>query len=211
MTKRLIAVVLAAGLLAGGMTMPADAAKKKRKKKPVPTTMFLDGTSQWGEEDQIANGTYPKLAAAAGDGEKSMMIPNYVGGPNTECAGNSLMPVFVGGVAGRVVGDLKITFDATASPGASAEIRVWPDLSAQACNEDYVPPFGSTTVELPAGGGTVEATIEGVDFTAQTGMMIQITSVIGVPPSYARVFYGTETSKIEFSCTPTSGKTCITG
>jgi hypothetical protein len=211
MSKRLIAVGLAAGLLAGIMVMPAEAAKKKKKKKPVATTMFLDGTSQWGEEDQIANGTYLKLTAAAGDGEKSMAVPNYVGGPNTECAGNSLMPVFVGGLSGRVVGDLKITFDAMSTPASKVEIRVWPDLSAQACNESYVPPFGATTVDMPAGQGTVEATIEGLDFTSQGGLMIQITPVIGVPPSFGRVFYGTETSKIEFSCVPTSGTTCITG
>jgi hypothetical protein len=209
MSKRLIAVGLAAGLMAGMIAMPAEAAKKK--KKPVPTTMFLDGTSQWGEEDQVANGTYLKLAAAAGDGEKSMMVPNYVGGPNTECAGNSLMPVFVGGVSGRVVGDLKITFDAMSSPGSQVEIRVWPDLSSQACNEAYVPPFGTATVDMPAGSGTVEATIEGLDFTAAAGLMIQITPVIGGAPSYGRVFYGTDASKIEFSCVPKSGATCITG
>jgi hypothetical protein len=209
MSKRLIAVGLAAGLMAGVIAMPAEAAKKK--KKPVPTTMFLDGTSQWGEEDQIANGTYLKLTGAAGDGEKSMMLPNYVGGPNTECAGNSLMPVFVGGVSGRVVGDLKITFDAMSTPASQVEIRVWPDLSAQACNESYVPPFGTTTVAMPDGSGTVEATIEGLDFTAQAGMMIQITPILGGPPAYGRVFYGTDASKIEFSCVPTSGKSCVTG
>jgi hypothetical protein len=209
MSKRLIAVGLAAGLMAGMIAMPAEAAKKK--KKPVPTTMFLDGTSTWGEEDQIASSTYLKLAAAAGDGEKSMAVPNYFGGPNTECAGNSLMPVFVGSVSGRVIGDLKITFDAMSTPASEVEIRVWPDLSAQACNEAYVPPFGSTTVAMPAGSGTVEATIEGLDFTAAAGMMIQITPVLGGPPSYGRVFYGTETSKIEFSCVPKSGTTCVTG
>lgn len=211
MTKKLIMLAVLSALVAGMVALPAEAAKKKKPPKPVLTTLYLDGESTFGEEEQapVISGKYLKLAAEAGAGEKSMGIPNYVGGPNTNCAGNSLMPVFTGPLAGTVVGEMKVTFDAGATPAQKVEVRVWPDLAAQACNEAYLPPAGSVIVDLPVGRGTVEATIENLNFTAVGGLMIQITPVIGAPPGYGRAFYGTDASKIEFSCTPSSGSSCI--
>ena len=212
MPRKLVIMAVLTALVASMAAVPAEAAKKKKKKaKPVATTLFLDGTSNFGEEDQLGNGTYLKLQAEEGSGEKSMMIPNYVGGPNTNCAGNSLMPVFIGQTAGTVVGEMKVTFAAAAPPAQKVEVRVWPDLAAQACNEAYVPPAGSVIVDLPAGEGTVEATIENLNFTAIGGLMIQITPVLAAPPGYSRAFYGTADTKIEFSCIPASGSSCISG
>lgn len=206
MSKKLLVTALVAGLLTANMAAPVEA--KKKKVKPVATTLYMEGESNFGEEDQIANGTYLKLQTAEGSGEKSAGVPNYTGGPNVNCAGNSLIPVFVGSLAGRVTGDMKVTFDASATPAAKVEVRVWPDVAAQACNESYIEPAGAAIVDLPAGSGTVEAVIEGLEFEAVAGLMIQVTPVIGGAPSYARVFYGTADSKVEFSCIPASGKTC---
>ncbi len=207
--KKLLGITLVLALAMGALALsPAQAAKKKKKKaKPVATTMFLEGESTFGEEDQLGNGTYLKLVTAEGSGEKSMMIPNYVGGPNTNCAGNSLVPVFVGNVTGKVTGDMKVTFNAF-SQGGAVEVRVWPDVSAQACNDAYIEPAGAVTVDLPAGEGTVEAVIPGLDFEATSVIMIQVTPVLGAPPYYARAFYGTADSKVVFSCIPTSGAAC---
>ena len=182
--------------------------QKKKKVKPVATTLFMEGTSSFGEEDQLGNGTYLKLQTKEGSGQKTMGVPNYTGGPNTNCAGNSLVPVFVGGLAGRVVGDMKVTFNTMSTPASKVEVRVWPDVAAQACNESYIEPAGAAIVDVPAGQGTVEAVIEGLDFESIGGLMIQVTPVLAAPPSYGRVIYGTADSKVEFSCIPTSGKTC---
>lgn len=210
MQRKLVVLMLIAGLMAVNLAAPVEA-KKKKKAKPVATTLFMEGAGNFGEEDQTANGTYLKLQAEPGSGEKSMGMPNYVGGPNANCAGNSLVPVFVGPLAGKVTGDMKITFDVNATPAAQAEVRVWPDIAAQACNDAYVEPAGAVVVDLPAGGGTVEAVVEGLDFEATSVMMIQVTPVLAPPPSYARVFYGTDASKVEFKCLPASGKSCIGG
>lgn len=202
--KKLLGITLVLALAMGALALSPAQAKKKKKAKPVATTMFMEGESTFGEEDQLGNGTFLKLVTAEGSGEKSMMIPNYAGGPNTQCAGNSLVPVFVGNVTGTVTGDMKVTFNAF-SQGGAVEVRVWPDMSAQACNEAYIEPAGAVTVDLPAGEGTVEAVIPGLNFKAASVIMIQITPVIGAPPYYARAFYGTADSKVEFSCIPTSG------
>ena len=205
--KRLIAATLALGLLGGALAVPAMA--KKKKVKPVATTLYLEGTSDFGEQDQTGTGSFLELSPTEGTGEKSMGLINAVATPNPKCGGNSTMPVFVGPMSGRVVGDLKISFSALATAAAKTEIRVWPDLAAQACNDAFIEPAGAVVVDLPAGEGTVEATIEGLDFTAQGVMMIQFTNVLGAPPTYARIFYGTADTKIEFTCTPLSGTSCI--
>lgn len=208
MKKTLSIVLLGALVAASFAAVPAQAAKKKKKAKPVATTLFIEGSSNLGEEDQIANGTYLKLQPTAGSGEKSIGIPNYTGGPNPNCAGNALVPVFVGPVAGRVTGDIKITFDVSSTPASKVNIRVWPDVTAQACNDSYIEPAAAVDVDLPSGSGTVEAVIEDVDFVAQSAMMIQVTPVIGGAPSMGRLFYGTDTSKVEFLCTPAAGAAC---
>jgi len=210
-SRRMIAVVLAMGLLAGAMTMPADAAKKKKKKKPKPvaTTVFMEGGASFGEQDQLGDGTFLQLVAAEGSGEKSMGMPNLVATPNMNCAGNSLWPVFVGAISGRVLGDMKVSFPAFGQ-GGEVEVRVWPDIGAQSCNDSYVEPAGFVVVDMPTGEGLVEATIEGLDFTAESLMMIQLTPVVQAPPTYGRAFYGTADSKVEFECLPPKGeKACI--
>lgn len=207
LSRKTVVICLVAGLVAGSLALPAEAKKKKKKKKPKPvaTTLFLDGESNFGEEDQSVNSTFLKLAPEAGDGEKSMGMPQYGPGPNPNCAGNSLVPVFVGPTEGRVVGDMTVTFDAS-STGGNVEVRVWPDIGAQACNESYIEPAGAVQVALPAGSGTVEAVIEDLDFEAASIMMIQITPI---SPGYGRAFYGTDASKVDFSCIPASGSSCI--
>lgn len=210
MQRKLVVLMLIAGLMAVNLATPVEA-KKKKKAKPVATTLFMEGEADYGEEDQIANGTYLKLQAEAGSGDKTMGVPNYGRGPNSACAGNSLVPVFVGQLAGKVSGDMKVTFDVSATPAGKVEVRVWPDVAAQACNESYPEPAGAVVVDLPAGSGTVEAVIEGLDFEASGVMMIQVTPVLAPDgaPNYARVHYGTDASKVEFNCLPASGKSCI--
>lgn len=211
MIKRLIIVGLSVGLIAGAVGMPAHAKKKKKPKAaaPVATTLFMDGESNFGEEDQIANGTYLKLGPAAGGGAKSMGFYAAATSPNPNCAGNSLVPVFVGPLAGQVVGDIKVTFNAASTPGNTALIRVWPDVAGQMCNEEFPEPAASVEVPLPAGSGTVEAIIPGVNFTAAGVLMLQINS-LGVPPGYARINYGTDASKVEFPCVPANGAAACT-
>ncbi len=216
-SKKVLALMLAAGLLAGAAVIPADAAKKKKKVKPVATTLFLDGESEYGEEDQLANATYLKLSPQAGGGEKSMSLPSYSIGPNNQCAGNRLYPVFVGGATGTIKGDVKVSFLAQSTPGGKVDVRIWPDVGAQACNDEYIEPAGSVQVDLPTSKGVVEAVIEDVNFRAVTGVMVQLTSVAGsvadgptVPPFYGRAYYGTDEAKVQFSCLPPKGaKSCI--
>ena len=135
---------------------------------------------------------------------KSMGITNYAGGPNTHCAGNGLFPVWVGNLAGQVVGPIKVTFDAVSS-GETLLVRVWPDIDALSCNESYPTPAAQTTVAVPAGPATVTATVPNTatGFAAQEDLMVQISPLDAAPitPFLGRVQYdGTsDPSKVQFS------------
>lgn len=216
--RKPLVIALTAGIVAASLAGPAIAAKKA---KAVPTTLYLHGTTAVGEVDNyplVASATYMKMDTTEPSGAepKSKFFTNYVGGPNTECAGNDFFPVWVGDVAGTIKGDVKVTFNTIASPGGVVDVQVWPDVASQLCtNEtlgafDYPEPAGQVRVDIPAGPGSVEAVIEGVNFTAGSKLMLQLTPAID-KPFVGRALYDSTSyvSKIEFSCTPARGaKAC---
>lgn len=218
MTKKLLMMGLIMGLLAGSLTMPAEAKKKKKQPAaaPVAHTLYLHGNEPLGEMESfsiVSDAYLPMDTKEPSGGPRSKQITNYLGGPNTMCAGNTLFPVWTGPLVGQVKGDIKVSFDVISSPGASVDVRIWPDVNSLLCNStatgatDYVEPAASQIVPLPAGSGTVEVTLPGADFAVLNNLMLQITPVT-VPPFFGRVLYDVETSKIELMCIPASGTTC---
>lgn len=222
MTRKLTVTALLLALIASVIVAPANAKKKKPPKPaPIAHTLYLEGTTERGEEEEftvpvVRPGVWLQLTKEPGTGEKSHGIPSYSVGPNNDCSGNRYFPVFVGSLTGRVVGEIKITFEAVSTPGGKAEVRIWRDQTEQLCNEMYLEPVGKVEVELPTSRGVVEAVIPTVDFEATGNLMIQFTGIAGsptggptVPPFYARAYYGTETSTVQFSCIPISGSSCL--
>ncbi len=223
MKKLLVFTVLAALMLA---PLSASAGKKA---KPVPTKLFLHGESVVGENDSfslVAEGYLPMDSKEPSGAEvKSRQITNYMVGPNTQCAGNNLFPVWSGPVSGTIKGDMKLTFSTVGTPG-SVVVRVWPDVGSSLCDSaatgtsDYPDPAGEITVDLPPGAGTVEAVMKGVNFKAIGSVIVQISPAVAVDvpdpggsllsPVLARVLYDTPdfASSLEFTCIPASGKSC---
>lgn len=215
--RRVAALAFAAALVAAPLS-PATAGKKKPK--PVQTKLFFHGSMPFGEVEAETNGIFLPMTPAepSGTEPKSYQVTNYGGGPNTQCAGNSLFPVWVGQAAGKVVGDLTVRLH-TISSGGTVDVRVWPDVNSTLCNSaatgtmEYVEPATSATVSLPPGHGALEVSLPNTQFTAKALMMIQITPVT-VPPFFSRVLYDTAdfASQIEFSCVPAAGaKSCAEG
>lgn len=211
--KRIITVALLAGLIAGSLAaMPAHA-KKKKKAKPVATTLYMHGNLPFGELEfpDTINGVFMPMDKnePGGGAPKSMGLTNYAGGPNTQCAGNGLFPLWVGDLSGKIVGDIKVTMHTITGPASQVEVRVWPDISALACNDSYPEPAGQVTVDLPAGHGETEAVIEGVKFPAASRLMIQISPVLP-GPTQGRILYDSAdmATQISFGCIPSSGKSC---
>lgn len=201
---------LAALLLVAGLA-PARAAGDSSR--PVPTTLYLHGDSPSGEADSapglIDLTTFQRMDTSAPKGSDSRS-KGYVWS-NYRCAGNRLHPVWVGDVSGKIVGDITVTFTSLSVP-QSIDIRIWPDLFAQACNNDYRAPAASATVEVPAGQGEVKVKVPNKGFAAYSGLMFQLspTSVATDTPGFGRVLYDSvdADSRLEFRCIPRRGTSC---
>ena len=220
--RKVLIAVLSVGLLAGALTVPALG----KKAKPVTTTLYFHGASAAGEADSfpIANDINLKMDPQEPEGSepKSKQIVNAVGTPNGRCAGNNFFPLWQGEVAGKVVGDVKVTFGAVSSPG-SVLIRVWPDVFGLMCDStaagttDYPEPARELVADV-TGAGVFEAVLKGKPFIATANMMVQISPLeqevaegeTVFPPLVARVLYDSidYPSNIQFKCIPAAGKSC---
>ena len=213
MRKTLSVTLILAVVLGAFAVVPAQA--KKRKKKPVPVTFYAHGNLPIGEmeiADAIDGRFMPMNADEPTESSpKSMGLTNYAGGPNPMCSGNPFFPVWVGDMAGTVTGDMKFTFNVVAAPAGQVEVRVFPDAAPLSCNESYNEPGGAVTVDLPAGSGTVEAVIKGVNFPVAGHLMIQVSPVIP-GPTQGRVLYDATSAatQLKFMCVPASGTSCTT-
>jgi hypothetical protein len=218
MVKVPAAIALAVTLVV--VSLAADAGARKRA-KPVKTRLYLHGTSPADEMDYGALGdAYPTMDPRKPAGPpKSKQITNYLVGPNDQCAGNNLFPVWVGDVKGTVVGKMKLTFTAVSTPG-KVDVRVRPDVASLLCTSDlaetnaYPKPAAEVTVDLPPGGGTVKAVTKRVRFRATRSLMVQITPATGptghLDPFVARVVYDSPefASSLQFKCIPARGRSC---
>ena len=208
--KRAAVLALVLVSLTGG-ALNASAAPKP---KPVKMTYFLHGTQDIGEVD-AQTGDYPVMDAKAptGTSPRSYGATNYVGGPNTECAGNKLFPVWLGAVDGAPVGDAVVDLFLETHGAGSLDVRLYADVDAQACNAEHPTPIGSQVVTLKDGQTKATVTLKNINRKAKTfgSLMLQVTPSLSAPPFIARVQYDATTtaSKIAFTCLPKAGKkTC---
>lgn len=213
--RRIVPMLLVLGLVFGAV---ASAEAKKKSKKPVPMTFYFHGTETIGEIDLANNfgAGYLKMDSTepTEPAPRSRPFTIWAGDPQmwNDCAGNYLMPVWTGGLSGRVVGDLKVTLHTLSVPKA-VTIQVWPDLAAMACASndlaegDYPKPAAEATVDLPAGPGESEIVLKNVKFDASAMLTLQVSPH---GPAPGRVLYDSPdfASKIEFKCIPKSGKSC---
>lgn len=230
-SRKLIVSVLVGGLVAGSLVGPAVA--KKKKAKPVTTTLYMHGNEIVGELEsspQVSDVPLPMdPTEPTGAEPKSHGILNGAVTPNSACAGNNFFAVFAGKVQGKIVGDMKVTLHAISTPG-SVDVRVWTDKMGLLCDSelsgsaDYPDPVAEATVALPAGHGVVEAVFEDLNVTATTNLVIQVspsvTAELPTPdpapddvmaPFVARVLYDATdfASNVEFQCIPPKGqKSC---
>ena len=229
--RKLILIALVGGLVAGSLVTPAVAKKKAR---PQKITFFLHGPLPLGELDHaettanelqsIPDGFQTMDATEPSDpAPDSMGLTNYVRGPNATCSGNSLFPTWQGSLVGKVTGDMKLYLNAISGPATTVRVEVFPD-STGGCDSatgstGYMEPVASAEATLTPGSGETEVVLKGVNFStfAQFVIMVSPTrqavqdQTLFNPTSQGRILYDSSdyASRIEFMCTPTSGKSCI--
>lgn len=208
--RKALVLILAAGLVFGSLAGPGLAKKKKAKAQAI--TFYLHGDQPIDDvhiADRWLNSVWHKMDENEPSGQsKSQFVTNYIGGPNTACSGNGLLPVWRGTLSGKVNGDVKLTIGTIASPGSTLEAELFPDASG-GCNEAAQPPAAVAEVSPAAGQSTTEIVFENVSFEAIGSLTLQLN--MNASPGQIRIFYdGADApSSLEFKCTPTSGKSCL--
>ena len=196
MKKKLFALLLAGALVASIVGAPAVA--KKSKLKPVPTNLYLHGDNpvqEVGIPDTWVNGLTMKMdptepAAGAPD---SLFVTNYVGGPNTTCSGNGLLPVWKGDIKGKVTGDVTVTLHTIATPATKLNVELFPDGTG-GCESDlgstgYIPPAAAASVDVTPGPGVTTVTFKNVNFKMQGWLIMQLSIADNPHPGQVRVLY----------------------
>lgn len=218
--KKIFATAVALALVAGALSAPALAGKKKKKPapapQPVPVTLFFHGSEPVGEAE-IANnfstGAFLPMDTTEPEGSSSKSFPIVDGvvTPNEACSGSPVFPSWTTALTGRLTGDVKVVFNTVASAG-SVDIELFVDAGPLSCNETYVEPVGETTVDLPAGAGTVEAVIEGVDAPVAGVLTVMVNPRNLDAPATGRILYdsATDAARVELMCTPNAGATACT-
>ncbi len=207
-------VCIAAGmaLLLAGLSTPA-VAKKKKKPKPIPMVYYMHGTAPVGEAElpeTAFNDNWMHMDASEPDAgqAKSMNVTNYVGGPRTTCSGNGLLPIWVGALTGRVVGDMKMTLHTVALPESAMTAVIYPDPSG-GCDEEAAPAAAQAVVVPAAGEATTEIVFPDVRFDVVGRFIVQF-HIGNLSPGQVRLFYDSAdaASELAFNCIPAVGTSC---
>lgn len=225
MPRRVIAL---SALVAMSLVGSYDAHATKAP-KPITKTYYFHGASAVGESDNPpTSDTTLRMDAKkpTGSDVRSYGVTNALATPNSKCANNTLFPVWAGAAQGFLTGTAKVTIYTGSTPASKVTVRLFADPTPLACNDTFVEPMATATVDVPAGAGSVTATLKiAANKTAKVSneFVVEVTpailqtvdtpqgpkSVYG--PSATRVFYDSVTypSSITFSCLPKPGKkTC---
>lgn len=208
--RKIIVVALAATVVVGAIAAPATAGKKKKPKAPAAQTVtyYLHGSQPAGEaeiSETWLNDAWMKMDGTepAGSQTRSIFVTNYVRGPNSNCDGNGLLPVWKGELSGTVSGPIKLTLHTMATPGAVIDVRLFSDPTG-GCNEAAQPPVAEQIgVAVPAGQAVTEVVFEDVTpFSPVASMAIQFNASLlqttpGGPlthPGQVRILYDSTTA-----------------
>lgn len=212
--KRFLSVTLMLALVFGAFSAVPAQAKKKKKPKPVETTLFMHGVAPLGEIDGAVwlaeQSPESPMTLDAVEPEGGIAKSMAIGSPiwNSECTGLPLgFPTFTGPLSGTISGDAKMNVSFQ-GPAQAAVARIWVDIGAfQFCNDEYVEPHA--LVEFEAASGEVEIVFEDLKIPASSSIMIEILAT-GPTPNPRLQYDSTGTpSSFTFGCIPASGTSCV--
>lgn len=199
MRKTMLAV-LALGLFVGSLAGPAAAAKTS-----TTTTFFLHGkgpvkpvqeaytNESWLDDIWMGMDTTEPTAAEP----SSIFVTNYFRGPNTDCDGNGLLPVWKGEFAGKFKGDITVTLHTIAAPATPMVVSLYADPTGT-CSADATPvtpaveapkPVAQSELEVAAGPGVTEVVFENVKLKAVGSLLLQLHIPNQSTPGQVRVLF----------------------
>jgi hypothetical protein len=210
--RKLFVIGLLVGLVTASVAMPAHA----RGQKPVKTTLYLHGNYPVEDGFEVINFVSGGTPMAMNPTEPAAGAPKsmaFYGPGNDQCVGNPFFPSWQGPLAGTITGDLKVIVNTVAAP-SKVTARVWVDVpygsctSAAAGAEAFVPPVAEQIVDIPPGANEVEIVFKKLKLKVMSSMVVELHATS--PAAQGRVMFDSPEflSRLEFSCTPSSGKAC---
>lgn len=174
---------------------------------PVDFTFHLHGDpTVAGTDDDYAGqlGAGPlTMDLVPGDAGESRQLLNYVGGPNTECTGNSLFPTWSGYIGeGTVVSDGKLTLDVAAGLGGTVNVAIWADVTGQNCNDAFIQPDVLAQGTLPVGPGLLEVDLPMADLDPDFSILLMVYPETSDPTAQGRINYDDGIATLNFTCQP---------
>lgn len=196
--KKIVAILMLTGLLVASLGGAAAAGKKAK-----PSTLFLHGrgpvaeaylNETWLDDFYMEMNTEEPTAAEP----SSMFVTNYMRGPNTDCDGNGLLPVWKGDFVGKHKGDVTVTLHTIATPATDLVISLYADATGT-CSSPGTPgvsepteapkPVATETVTVSPGPGVTEVTFENVKFKALSNVLLQLNIPNLSTPGQVRVLF----------------------
>ena len=191
--RKLALAITALVALVAVLAAPATAAKK-------PTTFYLHGKGPVQEVymnemwlDSIWMGmdtTEPTDAEPA-----SMFVTNYFRGPNTDCDGNGLLPVWKGEFSGKFKGDAKLTLHTVATPAVTMVASLYQDPTGTCSAEPPVgdqeapDPIGQVEVEMAPGHAETVIDFKKLNFKAVGSLAVQLHIPTLTTPGQVRILF----------------------
>lgn len=194
--KKLFSIALVSGLLAASLGGQATAAKKS-------TSYFLHGrgpvaeayiNETWIDSNYMSMDTTEPTAAEP----TSVFVTNYMRGPNTDCDGNGLLPVWKGDYAGKFKGTVTVTLHTIATPATPLVVSLYADGTGT-CSSAGTPgvsepseapkPVATATVMPPSGSGVTEVVFKKVKFKALSNALLQLNIPTLTTPGQIRVLF----------------------
>ena len=195
--RKLILSIAILAVAVSSLGAPALAAKTKA------TTLYLHGKAPVQEAyinemwlDSIwmtMDATEPTKADPS-----SMNVTNYVGGPNTDCDGNGLLPVWKGDFAAKFKGDAKVTLHTVATPAATMIASLYADPTGTCAGNaatgpaEAPQPVGQVEVEVAPGPAATEIVFKKLNFKSLGSLALQL-HIPNASPGQVRVLFDSAT------------------
>lgn len=184
--KKLILLLAGLAVLATSLVAPAVAAKSKA------TTFYLHGKGPVQEaylNETLVDSIWMTMDTTepTKPDPASMFITNYVGGPNTDCDGNRLLPVWMGDFAANFNGSAKVTLHTLATPGSAMVVSLYRDATGTCSGNlptgatEAPKPVAQTEVEVAAGAAATEVVFKKLKFKSMANVALQLHIPNGTP------------------------------
>lgn len=196
--RKTLVVALVAGLVVGTAVGPATAGKKG--KKAAVTTLYLHGrgpvaegyiNETWLDSNWMEMDTSEPTKAEP----SSMFVTNYFRGPNTDCDGNGLLPVWRGDFAGSFKGDATVSLHTVATPAVQLTVSLYADPTGTCTSNlptgasEAPRPVATELIDVAPGQSVTEVTFKNLRFKAAAGLLLQLSIPTQTTPGQVRVFF----------------------